>query len=625
MRSALLFLMAAATAAAADDPSPSPPNILWITCEDISPDLGCYGNPYAVTPNLDALAAQGVRYGRAFAPIGVCAPSRSSLILGMYAPSVGTHPMRCKGTLPADVKPFPWHLRRAGYYCTNNVKTDYNFAHDPATWDESSNKAHWRNRPSGRPFFAVFNFTSTHESQVWPDGTPGGKRQATLAPADRHDPAKAPLPPYHPDVPEVRADWARYADNITFMDRQVGDLLKQLDDDGLSERTIVFFFSDHGAGLPRGKRWLYDSSTRVPMIVRTPPAYAAWAPGPAGAATDRLVNFVDYGPTVLGLAGVPIPSTMQGVPFFGPAEGPPRRYVHGFRDRMDERYDLIRSVTDGRYRYIKNGLPHLPWFGHQYLSYAHKMPTLRVWQGLADAGELTGPAATFMAGSKPTEELYDTEADPWELTNLAGRPDHAATLARLRDELARWRAEIVDLGDLPEPDLLRRFGAEAPYAAVRRDPSLYPFREIARAADLAGRRDPAAVPDLVERLRHDDPAVRWWAATGLGALGDAGASAAKALGAALADDAPWVRVAAADALERIGRGGPASLDALAAGLADADPWVRLLAINALDRLDFRAAGLAGPIAAARADANEYVARVAEHATAGLDPAEGPPR
>src|SRR3954471_5504937 len=229
-----------ADARAQAEPAPAKrPNILWITCEDISPNLGCYGDTYAVTPNLDRLATQGVRYEAAFAPIGVCTPSRSSLITGVFAPSLGTQHMRCQGTLPADVKAFPQYLRQSGYYCTNNVKTDYNFQHDKATWDESSDRAHWRDRGKGQPLFGVFNSVTSHESQSRLAEPAYRKRTADFTPRERHDPARAPIPPYHPDTPEVRKDWARYADMITFMDKQVADVLRQLDEDGLAGETIV--------------------------------------------------------------------------------------------------------------------------------------------------------------------------------------------------------------------------------------------------------------------------------------------------------------------------------------------------------------------------------------------------
>jgi len=604
MRLSLLAVLLACvpTARAADRP-----NILWITCEDITPNLGCYGDTYAVTPNLDRLATQSVRYTRAFAPIGVCAPSRSSLILGMYAPSVGTQHMRCQGVLPAGVKCFPQYLREAGYYCTNNAKTDYNFTHDRATWDESSNRAHWRKRKQGQPFFSVFNILISHESQIRQPEANYRETTAQFTERERHDPAKAPIPPYHPDTPEVRKDWARYADMITVMDRRAGEFLKQLDDDGLANDTIVFFFSDHGAGMPRSKRWLYDSSTRVPFMVRVPEKWKQLAPGAAGTTTDRLISFVDCGPTVLSLAGVKVPSHMQGVPFLGPAQGPPREFVFGFRDRMDERTDLLRSVHDKRFNYIRNYHPERPWFHEQHISYMYQMPTMQAWQRLADAGKLTGAAAIFMAKSKPVEELYDVEADPHEVNNLAGRAEHRATLERMRTALRRWQDEIVDLGFMPEADLRIRFGKGSPYDAVRSDPSRYPLARIRDAADVANRRDPNDLPKLAAFLKDADPAVRCWGAIGLGSL----AGAADALKVALSDESAVVRIAAADGLYRHGER-DAARSVLLQGTSDANEWVRLQAADALDRAGDRDESVRTAMQKATNDANQYVVRIAKH-------------
>ncbi|HEY8503259.1 MAG TPA: sulfatase-like hydrolase/transferase, partial [Gemmataceae bacterium] len=557
------------------------------------------------------------RYTYAFAPIGVCAPARSCLITGMYPPSIGTHHMRCQGTLPDQVRCFPEYLRRAGYYCTNNVKTDYNFRAPKGSWDESSNKAHWRNRQDGQPFFSVFNFTTCHESQIrLPEGK-YQKRVADFSPAEKHDPAKAPIPPYHPDTPEVRRDWARYADMITFMDRQVGEVLEQLEADGLADDTIVFYFSDHGAGMPRSKRWLYDSSTRVPLVVRFPKKWEKYAPGLPGTTTDRLVSFVDFGPTVLSLAGVKVPEHMQGEPFLGGQATKPREYVYGFRDRMDERYDMLRSVRDKRYKYIRNYHPELPWFHHQYISYMYEMPTMRVWQRLADEGKLEGQRVVFMAKAKPAEELYDCEKDPWEINNLAGSAEHREILERMRTAHRKWQEEVIDLGLLPEADLRTRFGKAPEYTAVRRNPERYPLGKIAAAADLANARDPKNLDRLLGLLGDDDPAVRYWAAVGVGSLGEEAAGAAGKLDKALADDAAIVRVAAADALCRIGQHAKA-VPVLVEVMSDANEWARLAAINVLDRLDDKARQAAPAIRKARKDPNNYVVRVAEHAVQALE-------
>ncbi len=587
------------------------PNILWITCEDISPNIGCYGDSYAVTPNIDGLATQGVRFTHAFAPIGVCAPSRSCLITGMYACSIGSQHMRCKANLPDYVRCFPQYLREAGYYCTNNVKTDYNFNHAPASWDESSNRAHWRKRGDGQPFFSVFNFTSCHESQIRLGEAAYQQRTSNFTATERHDPAKAPIPPYHPDVPEVRRDWARYADMITFMDKEVGRVLHELEDDGLVEETIVFYFSDHGAGMPRSKRWLYDSSTRVPLIVRMPKKYQSLPFGKAGSVSSQLVSFVDFAPTVLSLAGVAAPKHMQGMAFLGEFAATKREYVHGYRDRMDERYDMLRSTRDRRFKYIRNYMPQLPYFHHQHISYMYEMPTMRVWQRLADQGKLTGTAAIFMASTKPMEELYDTDADPWEVNNLASSSQHRLTLERLRAECRRWQTEIIDLGLMPEADLRTRFGQEPPHAAVRRDSTLFPLQRIAAAADLANERNPKHVDELVMLLADTDPAVRFWAATGIGSLPELSSIARQAIEKHLEDPAGAVRVAAADALCRHGSQGPA-IQVLGACLADPNEWVRLQAVNVLDRLDAQARPVLTKLQVLTDDRNEYVVRVVTH-------------
>ncbi len=591
------------------------PNILWITCEDISSHIGCFGDDYAVTPNIDGLAKQSVRYTHAFAPIGVCAPARSCLITGMYPPSIGSQHMRCQGTIPAWMHGYPEYLRDAGYYCTNNSKQDYNLAVRKSTWDESSNKAHWRDRADNQPFFSIFNLTSCHESQIRLPEKAYQARTAKFTDKERHEPAGAEVPPYHPDHPEVRRDWARYADMITYMDKQAGEILKQLEDDGLAEDTIVFFYSDHGAGMPRSKRWLYDSSTRVPMTIRFPKRFAHLQPSEPGTTTDRLVSFVDFGPTALSLAGVPVPEHMQGKPFLGTQEEPARKYVYGFRDRMDERYDLIRSVRDHRYKYIRNYMPQMPWFHHQYIGYMFQMPTMRVWQQMADAGELSGPTAVFMQLQKPTEELYDTENDPHEVNNLAASPEHQQILKKLREECQSWMLDIVDLGLLPEAELRSRF-AVPPYLAVRENPDSYPMKRIMAAADLANARDAKNTARLVELLADQDATVRYWGATGLGLVGPLDDATLKALTAAQADKNSIVQVAAADALCRLEEFSLA-VPVLKAAMSDQNDWVRLYAINVLDRIDEQAAPAAEELKAARKDTQGYVQRVADHAVEGL--------
>ena len=431
-------------------------NFLWISCEDISPDLGCCGDDYAASPNLDRLAAEGCRYTRAFVSFPVCAPTRSSIITGVHPGTLGSMHMRTKNkgyeaVPPAGIKCFTEYLRAAGYYCTNNSKTDYQFTPPFTAGEESSKKAHWRNRPSETPFFSVFNLTTTHESRCWP-------RDSEVL---MHDPTKASVPPYYPDTPVVRENIARYYDNITEMDKQAADLLRQLEQDSLARDTVVFFWSDHGRGLPRCKRWPYDSGLRVPLIIR-------W-PGKITPATvcDDLVNLIDLAPTLLSLAGIEAPEYMQGKALLGEKKGKPREYVFGGRNRMDaSSNDYIRTARDKRYRYIRNFNPEAPYA--QRIEYMERMPIMQEWRRLNAEGKLTGPQKLFFEHPKPSEDLYDLAADPHEVNNLAGSPDHQKILKRMRIALEKWIKGTHDLGGLDEDKLIERMwpGRKQPVTAT---------------------------------------------------------------------------------------------------------------------------------------------------------------
>ena len=441
------------------------PNILWITSEDNSPDLGCYGDAYAATPVLDALAAQGTRYTRCFSVSGVCAPSRSAIITGMDPCGIGTQHMRIRAVPPPFVKCFPEYLRGAGYWCTNRVKTDYQFEAPLSAWDQNGKQAHWRNRPDAeQPFFSVWNITASHESQVRLPDDAFAARTRKLTPEQRHDPAAAVLPPYYPDTPAVRNNWARYYDVVTAMDHEVGEILKELEDDGLAEDTIVFYYGDHGRGLPRAKRWIYDSGLHVPLLVRFPEKWRPAGHEPGGV-NGELVSFVDLGPTVLSLAGVQVPRHMQGRPFLGDRQAPPRQYVHAARDRMDESYEFIRAVRDRRYKYIRNFEPEKP--RSQKIWYMEKMPIMKEWRRLHAEGKLNAVQARFFESPKEIEELYDTEADPHEVDNLAGDPALRPVLERMRGELARWMEEVGDLGFVAEADMLEAMRPGGRYAVTQ--------------------------------------------------------------------------------------------------------------------------------------------------------------
>ncbi len=557
------------------------PNILWIVAEDINPHLGCYGDTNATTPNLDRFAAQALRYRTCWSAAPVCAPARTALISGVYPTSTGAEHMRSLVPAPATLRPYPQLLRDQGYYCVNNSKQDYNLEFAGKLWDESSGKAHYRNRQPGQPFFAAFNIELTHESRI-------RKRPHTLS----HDPGSMRLPAYHPDTPEVRHDWAQYYDNITAMDAVFGQRLKELDEAGLGEDTIVFFYGDNGGGMPRSKRWLYDSGLRVPLIIRVPQKFKHLAPADfkPGAETGRLVSFVDFAPTLLSLAGAPPPAWMQGEAFMGGHPAPARKYLFGFRGRMDERFDMVRSARNDRYVYIRNYLPHLVYGRH--LDYMFQTPTTRVWKELYDQGKLEPPQTLFWQ-TKPPEELYDSEADPDEVRNLAGSPRVERVLAELRGALREHLMKTRDLGFLTETEMHRRAGNRPPFELTQ-DGKAYPFAEVLEMAEMASALAPDSLSALKKGLRHKDSAVRYWAAAGILMRGSNAVSNARSeLKAALQDESPSVGITAAHALGRFGSEEELAL-ALAVLVRYAPPekngeQTALLAVDAIDALGGRGA------------------------------------
>ena len=577
------------------------PNVLWIVLEDISPNIGAYGDRYASTPVLDRLAEQSVLFTRAFSNAGVCAPARSTLITGMYPPAIGTHHMRSEGVPPPSVRGFTEHLRASGYYTSNHVKTDYNWKQPASTWDTISadwREDGWRQR-GGKPFFCVVNITDTHSSQIyhpwsgWPD------RHAALPESQRHEPEAAEVPPYYPATDEVRAAYARYADNISYADSRVGEVLEQLEADGLSDSTIVFLYSDHGAGMPRSKSFLFESSTHVPLLIRFPERFSRWAPAEAGGRTSRIVSFVDFAPTVLSLAGVEAPPRFHGTAFLGPHAGPPKSHVFGYRDRLDERYEFIRSVRGERFKYIRNYLPHLPWFHGQTRLYPSTHPVAVALHDAARRGLLEHPATVYMAHSKPREQLFDLRKDPHEVDNLAEDPAFRAELDELRAVHRDWILRHRDLGFLPESEMwLRHSGAAA--KAFADDPSVYPLERIIETADWVGLGQAYAVRQ-VRRIADPDATVRFWAAIGLLANGATGPSAAVALTRALVDPSEAVRTVAAEALCRAGDC-ERPLCVLADQLAHEDQHVALGAANSLHRLGDRTAPVRSQLKAHHEDA-----------------------
>jgi N-sulfoglucosamine sulfohydrolase len=549
------------------------PNILWITSEDNSPFLGCYGDSFATTPNLDKLASEGFMYTHAYANAPVCAPARNTILTGVYASSGGHEPMRSYYPLSEKITPYPVLLRELGYYCTNNSKTDYNTSGvDPQEiWDESSRTAHYKNRPPGKPFFAVFNLMESHESSIhrW---IPNEEL--------RHDPEEVILPPYHPATPEMKHDWAQYYDKVEDMDARVGALLQELEEEGLAGNTLVFYYGDHGGVLARSKRYVYETGTRVPFIVRIPEKYQYLYPArKPGSEVDRLISFVDLAPTLLSIAGKPIPEFMQGHAFLGRQKTSDPEYAYMFRGRMDERYDMCRAVRDKQYRYIRNYMPYRIY--GQHLNYLWLAPSIRSWEEAYLKGECNDIQSLFW-NRKPAEELYRTEEDPWEINNLADDPQYKEVLERMRRANRAWTARIFDTGFIPEAQLIEQAGDQSFYDYIRSGAVDLPA--IMEAAERATVPEPESLESLKADLQSTQRAIRYWGATGLLMAGEKARPAMDDLKKACNDPSGNVAVVAAEALYTLGEKETA-LRSLLKVLENPNEFARCHALNTIDCLD----------------------------------------
>ncbi|MFZ9935790.1 MAG: sulfatase-like hydrolase/transferase [Luteolibacter sp.] len=565
-----LLLLAPAALQAADAPAPRP-NILWLVCEDSNVNwIGCYGFPEAKTPNIDALAKEGFRYTNVYASAPVCAAQRSTWITGINSISMGTHPMRSRYPVPHDlIKYYPDYLRAAGYYAANHTKTDYNIGGraDTDCWDSSVADA-WNKRKPGQPFFQVINFNESHESKAQGDVT-----------RTRHTPEDVTLRKYHPDEASIRMNYAKYYDAVENMDTQIGKALAALNQAGIADDTIVVFNSDHGGVLPRSKRFLFDSGLHVPLIVRIPEKYKhLWPADKPGTTIDRLVSFLDLPKTWLSITGSEVPAVMQGRVFLGPQAEPEPEYVFSFRERMDERFDNQRAVRNKRYVYIKNYMPYVPW--GQHLDTLWKMVATRTWEDAFKNHRTNGVTGRFFT-NKPVEELYDMQADPDNVVNLAGRPECQQTLETMRARLREWQLAIHDTGLLPEGERERRARENKMtiYQMVR-DPKLYNLPAYLDAADLALAMNPANRPRFIGLLASKDSGLRYWGTVGLFMLGKADAATQTALEAVLHDPCGEVSAMAAWAL--IQSGNPAKGQAALAGLVQHRVPATLLALNVLD-------------------------------------------
>jgi len=568
------------------------PNILWIVSEDNSPLLGAYGDTYATTPNIDELAKQSIVYDNAFANSPVCAPTRFSILTGMHASAMGTSNMRSRNKVPAFVKPYTFYLRAAGYHVTNDNKTDYNYATadipngeqltykewqaiDGKFWDEGT----YTDRKPGQPFVHIYNLSESHESRLHSSSHNSSHSSSHNR---RHFPEDVILPPYHPDTPEIREDWALYYDRISQMDTQVGKKLAELQAAGLLDHTIVFYYSDHGGAVARSKRFLYDTGTKIPFMVRAPERFKDLLNQDMGSRAEQIVNMVDLAPTLLYFAGIDKPAHIHGNSIFGSSIEDVKRYAYLYRGRMDERIDLVRALRDKRFKYIRNYMPHRP--NGQHLAYLWKAESVRSWEQACQQNQCNETQQRFWQSRQP-EELYDTEADPWEVNNLVSDPAYASVLRSMRENLRRENRRYKDVGFIPEGELSLRTRNITGYDLVRQ--KYFPIDLVIETAEIASSAKEANLQLLIERLSHKEAVVRYWAAVGCRILQDKALPAKHILLKRLKDNSADVQIAAAEALAYLGYEKRA-LRAIMRNLKHSSPMVRLHAANVLDALGSKA-------------------------------------
>ena len=545
-----------------------PPNILWITMEDTSPQfIGCYGNKSARTPNMDRMASEGVRFTRAFSTAPVCAPSRCSIITGCLPEVLGTGNHRSYYPIPDFVKGFPYYLRQAGYFTSNNLKTDYNVGDIPGmvsevwdecfgaggwgtnfrfnndTFDENSREAGWWHRKPGQPFFSVFNLFNSHESRTLtlPHDWYEEYVLKYLPPEDHITPDEVTVPPFYRDTPEMRKHVARVYNSLRLTDREFGKILERLESDGLKDDTIVFWFADHGEAVPRGKTSAIGLGFQVPFSVYFPPKYQHLSPWPIGKPTDELVSSSeDVAPTILSLAGVDIPEYMHGRPLMGKARRSPRPFVWGGRNRIDESPELTRAVSDGRFFYARVFMPQFPLV--KFTKYMEVGDIMRTIRADYQAGRLNELQASLVKPEQPNEYLFDLENDPWQTQNLAESFTHREMLVGFRGALHKHLHEIRDVNFMPEYELAMRSENGIPYH-FRLDENIYPFERIMTAANMVG--DRSAIPHQLKTLKDKNGIVRYWAAIGLDAQGSAVKPFEKEIMEALKDPYPPAQIALA--------------------------------------------------------------------------------
>lgn len=534
-------------------PAQERPNILWITFEDTSPQfIGCYGNENAETPVIDEMARRGIRYTSAFSTNTVCSPSRTSIITAVPTFKLGTGHHRSKYAIPDFIKGFPAYLREAGYYTSNNYKTDYNVANDQAfideAWDESSNEAGWWKRGKDQPFFSVFNINDSHQSRTmsmsyeWyeknvlgylpresknsselPDKQVSAGNEISISGANKGDftglhqkhwiaDSAFAMPSIYRDSPEMRKQMARVYNSLKLTDLKMGKLLNRLQQEGLMETTIIFIFADHGEGMPRMKTNGIGLGYRVPFVIWLPERYKHLAPeGKTGVVSDELVSFEDLAPTVLSLAGVELPKYMQGRVFMGKNRQTEPDYLFLASDRADNGPDLVRSVTDGRYMYSRNFMQFFPEM--KYINYIEIGEiTQHMRQDLAN-GKLNETQQRLFE-TRPPEVLYDLKNDTWETNNLATDLDYAPIVNKMRAALKENILQECDVQFMPEYELAKISKNSTAYEA-KADNQYYPLNEILEIAMLVGKEDSESITEALSQLKHDNKFVRYWAAVGL--------------------------------------------------------------------------------------------------------------
>lgn len=527
------------------------PNILWIVSEDNSTYLGCYGDKKANTIHLNSLAKKGIYYTNCFANAPVCAPARSTWLLGIPASSAGTHHMRSTYAVPKSLIPYPTLISKAGYYTSNNNKTDYNTSsYDGEIWHESSGKAHYLNRPDkNQPFFSVFNFKESHESKIFPSGK--NKKENISTPLLNVHPNPLNIPPYQIENTETRSDWVKLYQKIEEMDKQIGKLLLELERSGEADNTIIFYCSDHAGIMIRSKRFLFDSGTRVPFIAYFPEKWKHLAPKDyqPGHTSTRLVDFTDMTKTFLSLTGAEIPEHYSGRAFCGTQSEPAQKKIFLFSGRFDEAPDMSRALTDGRYKYLRNYEPDRNF--HQLVGYPLRQ-TAQMAHFIAFKAGKTNSIQSSIFQAQPPEAFFDTQNDPHEIDNLIESSDHQNLITQFRQELDDTILRSRDLGFIPEPLMASINEKESLFEWGQSDEN-YPLKEIIQLANLASSQNSEYIKVFKKYLEHKNPILRYWSALGLRALKEKTIEIKPILQKALEDSNPSVRITAACALGKLGQ------------------------------------------------------------------------